>query len=556
MRRSTRALGFVATAALLASTAVSAAPAPPAGMPAATSRPVDGPRSRPDGLTRALAVGHLDRSEYALERATSLFDLRSVRARYGDVERPDPHDATLLLRDLVLHEDELSGSDRRRANRILARPSDGANDPEGDGWRTDATERECLANLDGEPGLDVCLNWVTETSDQVTASFVDDALATVETVWNREIDQLGYREPQGDLNSDNHGFGRALDIYFADIGDDGLYGYCTTDEPGAADKKTVSAYCVLDNDYAPGQYDSPPPEVSGLDALQVTLAHEFFHSVQFNYDWKEARFLIEGTAVWMEDQVYDSINASYAFLYDSALHQPEVPLDAYQHNEDENFEYGSFVFFTGLSEVYGAGIPGSSPGVIRAIWRFAGGAKRGIEAVRATVNRRAFPGPSEHYPGPSSPFRDFFTEWGAANSLYDIFYEEGFDGDCTGTGAYADVLRCQRPPWDGQFLLGGSQSTTGWRNLPLDRRSNRFVELVPVSGDNLRLRVNLRRGGEATLVRQEDPGGPKAFRVRLDASGRGSKTVPITPETFDFSLVLSNTGGRDNQNFRYKAGVQ
>ena len=517
------------------------------------------PRRDPDALTRALSAGRLDRPEYALERAISLFDLNASRARWGEVNRPDPHDATLLLRDLVLHQDELSGADRRRAGRVLARPSDGASDPERDGWTTNDRSRRCMTGLDGNPDADVCLNWVNETGDKAEGSFIDDSAAEMRTVWTREIDQLGYRAPQSDLNSDNHGANGALDIYFADIGDDGLYGYCTTDEPHAGDKKTVSAYCVLDNDYKPSQYDSPPPEVSGLDALRVTLAHEFFHAVQFNYDWTEKLFLMEGTAVWMEEQVYDPINAAYAFLFDSALHQPEVPLDAYQHNEDENFEYGAFVFFTRLGEVYGAGFPGTAPGVIRGVWRFAGGTKRGIGAVRATINRRDFPGPPERYPGPSSPFRDFFTEWGAANSLYDMYYEEGFDGDCAGTGAYADVLHCQRPPYDGQFLLGGSQSSTGWRTLPLDRRSNRFAELVPLSGNELELTVDLPdedRGGEATLVRLENPGGPRIFRVPLNHSGNGSRSVPITSDTYDFQLVLTNTGASDNQKYKFKAEVQ
>ena len=555
----------VALAALVAMTvgtaAASGAATRTTGIPPGqvkTSASKDDPKKAPDDLTRALKRGRLDRAEYALERASSLFDLRTTRARFGAVARPDPHDATAFLRELVLHKEELSGSDKRRANRILGRPSDGAQDPEGDGWRTNATERDCLGSLDPDPDLDVCLHWVTKTKDKSETSYINDAITVVETVWNTEINQLGYRPPQPDLNSDNSGFGRALDIYFADIGDDGLYGYCTTDEPKAAEKKRVSAYCVLDNDYDPNQYSSPPPEVSGLDALRVTLAHEFFHAVQFNYDWREPLFLMEGTAVWMEDEVYDSINAAYAFLFDSALHQPEIPLDAFQHNDDENFEYGAFVFFTRLAEVYGQGFPGTAPGVIRTVWAFAGGRKEGIDAVRATVNSRDFPGPPERYPGPASPYRDFFAGWGAANSLYDMFYEEGYDGDCSGVGAYADVLYCERPPWDGQFFLGFTQSSTGWRSLPLDRRSNRFVELVPVSGSELRLKVNLpdeARGGEATLIRL-DNSGPKVIRVVLDRSGKGSRVVRIRNQTNDFNLILSNTGGRNNQPFRYKAEVR
>ena len=221
-------------------------------------------RPTPDALTTAFERGRLSRSEYALERASSLFDLAAARARFGDVERPDPHDATLLLRDLVLHKDELQGSDRRRANRILARPSDGAQDPHGDGYAPNAVREATCRDMDGGGGKDACLHWVSNTRDASTRGYIDDAVRTLKKVWQVEITELDYRTPRSDLDSRTDGGNRLLDIYFVDIGDDGLYGYCTTDERGAATKKRVSAYCVLDNDYAPTQYDAPPPEVSGL----------------------------------------------------------------------------------------------------------------------------------------------------------------------------------------------------------------------------------------------------------------------------------------------------
>ena len=556
MRRSQAGLLVAATlSTLLAATTISsAAPGTTAGAAASARRSTESPKPRPDDLTHALDAGRLDRAEYALERATALFDLQSVRKRWGDVDRPASHDATLLLRDLVLHKDELSGSDKRRANRMLARPSDGADDPEGDGWRTDATERRCLANLDGDPGLDVCLNWVTETSDQTAGPFIDDAITAVERVWNREIEQLGYREPQGDLNSENHGFGRALDIYFADIGDDGLYGYCTTDEPRAADKRTVSAYCVLDNDYDPGQYSAPAPEVSGLEALQVTLAHEFFHAVQFNYDWKEALFLMEGTAVWMEDQVYEAINAANAFLFDSALHQPEVPLTAFQDGDDgHNFEYGAFVFFTQLAEAYGDGAGDDDPKIIRKVWNKADGRKKGLAAIRAAIEARG-------YEGPSTPFRDFFAEWGASNFYYDAFYDEGWDGDFTCDSprdSYYDALQCRYPPFDSIFVMGAGEETNT-RSMPLKRHSNRFVLIVPTSGTKMKVRVNLparRRGGEATLVILPSTFIPEMVRFDLNKDGNDTKTVPLSGGVQEAILVLTNTGSHNREVYKYEVKV-
>ncbi|MDQ4144341.1 MAG: hypothetical protein M3198_11475, partial [Actinomycetota bacterium] len=525
-----------------------------------------------------------DRAEYALTRASSLFALGAVRQRFGEVDRPDPHDATGLLRDLALHKNELEGSDRRRAKSILARPTDGASDPQNDGYKPSANVKTQCYDHDGDSmTAEVCFNWVTSTSDAVSPAdtnanqipdFVDAASYSMVDVWQKEIVDLGFRRPQSDANSKNNGSTTeegqvgALDVYLADIGDDGLYGYCTTDEPGAATKKTVSAYCVIDNDYDPSQYSAPRPEVSGEQALQVTLAHEFFHAIQFNYDWREALFLMEGTAVWMENEVYDGIDASYAYIFDSALHQPEIPLDAYQGgNDDENFEYGAFVFFTWLSEVYGPGWPGSDPTIVREVWEQAGGTKRGIGAVKAAVTNGDWDAADSGvtpYPGPSTPFRDFFAEWGAANYWYDAYYEEGYldGGPCQfKPNSYFHTLRCFRPPTDGQFVLGADNAKTGWRSLPMDRLSTRYVEMFPggpAATNQLKVWVDLpakARGGEATILKLSPEGYPSTTRIKLNADGDGSKTVPFKGSVYTVHLVLSNTGSNNNETYKYKAEV-
>lgn len=47
----------------------------------------------------------------------------------------------------------------------------------------------------------------------------------------------------------------------------------------------VSAYCVVDNDYAVEEFGV---RNTPLENLQVTVAHEYFHAVQFAYDFYEA----------------------------------------------------------------------------------------------------------------------------------------------------------------------------------------------------------------------------------------------------------------------------
>jgi hypothetical protein len=99
-------------------------------------------------------------------------------------------------------------------------------------------------------------------------------------------------------------------------------------------KPTKSANMKLDNDYNPGSFT-----VTEEDGLKMTTGHEFFHCVQPNWidliTWNDStkNWFTEGTAEWMEDQMYNSINHyvvkdEYGFSRAKAfLDYPEVSLD-------------------------------------------------------------------------------------------------------------------------------------------------------------------------------------------------------------------------------------
>ena len=246
----------------------------------------------------------------ALERARSLFSLGQVRARFGRVAAPDPRAATMLLRDLALRLEDLGPAERAAAERILARPTGPGSDP--DKYSTEETPF-CSTH--------VCVHYVGSTLDEPpfedvsgvigVPDYVETASAVLEEVWALEVDGLNYKAPKSDLTSPNHGPDGKLDIYLANIGDDGIFGYCTSDDPHLTHPYSfwdMSAYCVLDNDYDPLQFHMP------LDALQVTAAHEFFHAVQFHYDIGEDIWFMEGTATWIEDEAYDDVNDSLRYL--------------------------------------------------------------------------------------------------------------------------------------------------------------------------------------------------------------------------------------------------
>jgi hypothetical protein len=350
----------------------------------------------PDGLDRAVLDGDLTRAEYALERALALFRPERARRLWGPVARPDPREGTALLRDLAAHLDELSGPKRRAAARILARPTDRRDAIHG--YRT-AARRTC------DPRL--CFWWVTRTSDAPSLrdangnripDWVDTTRRVFRTVWAAEIGRFGYRRPRSDVRSRNDGGNAKLDVYIADVGRQGLYGYCTTDEPGHLRRRSVSAYCVVDDDFARRQFQG---SAVGLRALKVTAAHEFFHAIHFNYDWLEDLWLMEGTAAWIEDEVYDGVNDNLQYLRTSPIGERLfwLPLDYYNPDPSEvdaGYKYGVWIFWRYLSERFGRS-------VIREIWERAGAGTYSLRATVTTLARRGV------------AFADVLTDFGVAN---------------------------------------------------------------------------------------------------------------------------------------------
>ena len=161
---------------------------------------------------------------------------------------------------------------------------------------------------------------------------------------------------------------------------DGLYGYCTSDDPHIQPGSSyqyydVSAYCVMDNNYGTNEFPSGTPQSN----FKATGAHEYFHAVQFAYDVGEDAWFMEGTATWMEDEVFDEVNDGLQFLFTSQLRRPQVPLDL--SDTSTGYVYGAWIWFRYLSELLG------DPAVIRESWELADGGPGGPDrySLRAQV---------------------------------------------------------------------------------------------------------------------------------------------------------------------------
>ena len=281
----------------------------------------------------------------------------------------------------------------------------------------------------------------------------------METVWSAEIDRLGYREPKSDATSTATNPLNAnglIDIYVKDL-PNGLYGYCTTDDPTAFDPTAtnfdVSAYCVVDNDYRPGQYGGA---ANGLAALQVTAAHEFFHAVQFAYNFFQDRWLLESTATWVEDEVFDDVNDNYQYLRSSALTDPDVPLDMTTFDGDyDSFKYGGWLFFRYVSETL-------DPAAIRRMIEISGEPDllRSIYAVDRALRQGG------------SSFGIAFTGFGAAN------VRPAASSTRRAPTTNAGASRSRRPS-GGPIRLSAVKRDSGWRARTLSHLTTGYGYLVP-----------------------------------------------------------------------------
>ena len=479
--------------------------------------------TRHDALTRALARGSISRAQYALERALSLFHPGLVEARFGAIGRPDPHDATMILRDLFIRKRQLSGSELRQANSLLARPSDRRRDfPGAAKWTVTeaAASPFCSAN--------VCVHWVDSTADApppadvAPADGIPDWVATtdatLENVWTQEVTNMGYRAPESDSSSRNHGPDGKLDIYLANLLPDGLFGYCTSDDPKIPPPWDVSAYCVLDNDYLGYGYTDPEAP------LDVTAAHEFFHAVQFAYDAYEDRWMMEATAVWMEGEVYGAIHDNYAYLPYGPLGAPGVPLDK---GGTGLHQYGSWIFFRFLSEYPLL----DGPTIIRDIWDQADGANGGPDLYSTAAIARAITLQGQSF---GNLFATF-AEWAAAP---DLQFEEGADYPAAKV-AKTSTLRSSDPSFARTSFV-------------LDHLANAYAVILPGAGisGTAKLRVSVdgpdaSTGPQASIVILRKDGTAGYVRLTPNANGNGSRRVAFGKGTVrEVIVILTNASRR------------
>jgi hypothetical protein len=448
--------------------------------------------AQPNGFSRAAA-------QDVLHHARSL--MRTGRS--STASRPASSDLTMALRDLHLARPALTGADRRAADRLLSRAT-----PAGNARASAALPPRCSTHFCVHYGPGTTLSWANTT------------LATMEHVWSVEVPMMGHAplSDGGSAAPDENNPDNRVDVFLEDLGNDGYYGYCTTDD--ITGHSQVSAYCALDNDFARSQYGAAP-----INSLRVTAAHEFFHAIQFGLDVTEATWFMEGSATWMEDVVYDSIDDNYQYLQHSPIRFPRISLDY----GGGAFPYGSFVFFSFAAQRRGNV-------VVRHFWEGAVGAPRSLQAVRTVV-------------GPTWPA--FFTTFASWNTLPNH--------------SYLERAGYPAPAWWQRKTLTAGATTTGLHAVRVPHLGSAAVLLTP--GPHLAVRKRLvvtidgppkATGTAALLQRRFRDGRVTHTMITLGANGNRQLVVPFNHKILrSIGVVVANTSTSGVARlFKVRAGLR
>jgi len=254
----------------------------------------------------------------------------------------------------------------------------------------------------------------------------------------------------------------------------------------------------------------------------VTVAHEFFHAVQFAYDFGEDGWFMEGTSTWIEDEVFDVVDDNRQYLFTSQLGRPQVPLDL--SDTSTGYVYGAWIWFRFLAEFFG------DPTVIREAWELADGSAAGPDRYSLRAQEMAIE-------GRGLLFRWLYADFGLWNTFPAAAYEEG--------GSYP------APPFEAKHRITARRGSVA-DGVVLDHLTTSYVSLKPGRGvgprSKLLLAVDAPRyvtGPEASALTVSRTGKVRWFVFQLNSEGNGTLKVPFGKGRIArVVLVLTNASTR------------
>ena len=363
---------------------------------------------------------------------------------------------------------------------------------------------------------------LTDADRNRVPDYVEEVAKTFDAAWALQIGDLGYRVPLDDGDG-------LFDVYIQQLGTRGVYGQTW---PNSLGDPVTAAYLTVDNNYTDRIYAT-----RGLDGLHVTVAHEFFHAIQFAYNARYLTWWHEATATWMEDVAYDDVNDYFQYTQ-FVLGSPTASLDS-QPTLQDGHQYGASLYAHFLDQVYG-------PKTIRDSWEGLG--ERNSEKYQINSLNVAMP------TGGFSGTLAGYVTW---NYFTGNRYRDGFYGE----GAFyqpAASVRTVAP------TVGGQASGSG----TVDHLASDYIQVV-TKGLQGGLRADFTLGGEgswqfwALLIESDGVGLLSPARSRLDIpdAGRYDRIVflPISDtlegRAFEYQFAISAIESADGNTLPLRLSV-
>ena len=215
---------------------------------------------------------------------------------------------------------------------------------------------------------------------------VTDYLTVLEQSWNSQITNWGWAAPPVKAVGAPPGNRYAVRV---DALGGGLYGYVTTggtyagavgNNPNTSwNDVDADASCMVLNSNYTGFPGSP------LRALQATAAHELNHSIQFGMgvQWGSNvpdDSFFEGIATWMEDEVFDSSNDNWNYLW---------PTFSDSMGDYDGSSYEFWILMRGLTERFGTSAAGGGEQIMQDFWELTSkGTHNNLGALAAGVTAK------------------------------------------------------------------------------------------------------------------------------------------------------------------------
>src|SRR3954451_5307152 len=438
------------------------------------------------------------------------------------------HELTPLLKDLAVKLPALEGADRRRAQRLLARPTLGETASNEDGYSVgEHSPPLCTAHF--------CIHWVDTTADAPPSfGYVQTMSQVFEQVYDVENNQLGWRPPASDGARGCPGSApdcmNKTDVYIKNVGGQGVYGYSAPD-PGQGQTLSQHAYLVMDNDYSAAEF----PKYGGnpVEPMEVTAAHEYNHVLQFAYDVAQDTWMLESTATWMEDKVYTDIN-DYLQYINAWAQLSFVPLTTFNSNRSDDpvnvKVYGDMVWNRWLDTKFGQDAP-------RVAWEHSLTSKPKSFAPGAYDQMLRSHG-SSFFSG-FTQFAADTAEWRSANSPF----VEGV--------TFPDMSRVQDGTSGQPIQLKINSGGAGGK---LEHTTFGLVDVAPTAGPRVKAVLNAPRGVQMAIalvgrIGDETNGTYVSAITRMPKGGPGSVTLTDPGRFSRITTVLINGDGRTTGRF-------